>query len=148
DRAPRRRRSRPRCRWPVSPRCSGSRRRDDAELLRRRRPSRQGSRSRWPPGDGPQCAREANRRDRDVTWEPSPVAVERAAFRAGRRRRSFAVAALSTLVLVAAAVLVVVTSPGWERTRDAFLDVDRGLEVLPALLEGLWLNLRVWVVTD
>lgn len=82
-----------------------------------------------------------------MTWEPSPVAVERAAFRAGRRRRSFAVAALSTLVLVAAAVLVVVTSPGWERTRDAFLDVDRGLEVLPALLEGLWLNLRVWVVT-
>ncbi len=81
-----------------------------------------------------------------VSWSPSPIAQQRAAYRAGRRRRSFAVAALSTLVLIAAAVVLVVTSPGWDRTRGAFFDLDVATEVLPALLEGLWLNLRVWVI--
>ncbi len=80
-------------------------------------------------------------------WTPSPVARERAAFRAGRRRRSFLLALGSTLVLVVAAVLVVVTSPGWERTRSSFFDLDVATEVLPGLLEGLWLNVRVWVIT-
>lgn len=81
-----------------------------------------------------------------MTWEPSPIAVERAAYRARRRRRSFLVAAFSTAVLIAAALLVVVTSPGWDRTRESFFDLDKGAEVLPALLQGLWLNLRVWVI--
>jgi len=81
-----------------------------------------------------------------VTWTPSPLARERAAYRATQRRRSFLVALASTVVLVAAAVVVVVTSPGWERTRDSFFDVDVATEVLPALLQGLWLNLRVWVL--
>lgn len=45
-----------------------------------------------------------------------------------------------------AAVLVVVTSPGWERTRSSFFDLDVATEVLPGLVQGLWLNLRVWVL--
>lgn len=81
-----------------------------------------------------------------MTWEPSPIAAERAAYRAARRRRSFLLALGSTLVLVAAAWLVVVTSPGWERTREAFFDLDVAVDVLPGLLQGLWLNLRVWVL--
>lgn len=83
-----------------------------------------------------------------MTWTPSPLAVERAEYRAARRRRSFLVALVSTLVLVGAAVLVVVTSPGWERTRDSFFDLDIAAEVLPGLLQGLWLNLRVWVLAS
>lgn len=81
-----------------------------------------------------------------MTWEPSPIAAERAAYRAARRRRSFLLALGSTLVLVAAAWLVVVTSPGWARTREAFFDLDVAVDVLPGLLQGLWLNLRVWVL--
>jgi polar amino acid transport system permease protein len=81
-----------------------------------------------------------------AAWTPSPLATERAAYRARRRRRSFLVALASTAVLVGAAALVVVTSPGWERTRDSFFDVDVATDVLPALLQGLWLNLRVWVL--
>lgn len=79
-------------------------------------------------------------------WTPSPVAVERAAYRAARRRRSFLLALASTAVVVALAVVVLLTSPGWERTQTAFFDVGSAAEVLPALVEGLWLNLRVWMI--
>lgn len=81
-----------------------------------------------------------------MTWEPSPIAVERARYRARRRRRAFLLAFGSTLVLIAAAVVVVVTSPGWRRTRRSFFDLDVATEVLPGLVEGLWLNVRVWVL--
>lgn len=81
-----------------------------------------------------------------MTWSPSPIAVERARYRRRQRRRSFALALASTILVIAVAVLVVVTSPGWERTRDAFFDLGTAAEMLPALLQGLWLNLRVWVI--
>lgn len=83
-----------------------------------------------------------------MTWTPSPIARERAAYRAARRRRTFLVALASTLVLVGAAIAVVVTSPGWERTRNSFFDLDVAADVLPGLLQGLWLNLRVWVLAS
>lgn len=83
-----------------------------------------------------------------MTWTPSEVALDRARYRAGRRARSFAVAAISTAVVVAIAVAVVVTSPGWERARAAFLDPAEAQRVLPDLAEGLWLNLRVWFIAS
>lgn len=81
-----------------------------------------------------------------MTWEPSQRALERAAYRASRRRRSFLVALASTIAVVAVAVVVLVTSPGWERTRSAFFDLDVARDVLPGLLQGLWLNVRVWAI--
>jgi len=79
-------------------------------------------------------------------WTPSPLALDRAAFRRAQRRRSLLVALVSTVLVVTAVVLVVVNAPGWERARTAFFDPAMAWESLPAILEGLWLNLRVWVV--
>lgn len=76
----------------------------------------------------------------------SPVAVARTRYRARQRRRAFAVALVSTVVVIAVAVAIVVTSPGWERTKDAFFDLDVATQVMPSLVQGLWLNLRVWVI--
>src|SRR5699024_751441 len=78
--------------------------------------------------------------------EPSQKALARAAYRRRGRRRSFLVALASTVVVAALAWWVLVSSPGWERTREAFFDPDRFVQMLPALAEGLWLNLRVWVI--
>lgn len=48
--------------------------------------------------------------------------------------------------MVAVVVAVVVTAPGWDRARSAFFDPQIARESLPAIAQGLWLNLRVWVV--
>ena len=84
--------------------------------------------------------------DASPAWSPSPLALDRAAFRRAQRRRAALVAAVSTVVVVTTVVLVVVNAPGWERARTAFFDPANAWESLPAILEGLWLNLRVWVV--
>jgi polar amino acid transport system permease protein len=56
------------------------------------------------------------------------------------------VALVSTLVVAAAVVLGVTSSPGWPRVRKSFLDPAVAWESLPKVLEGLWLNVRVMVV--
>ncbi|WP_207782364.1 amino acid ABC transporter permease [Phytoactinopolyspora limicola] len=79
-------------------------------------------------------------------YEPSPLELERRAYRRSRARRSTVVALLSTLIFAVVAYLTVTNAPGWERTKATFFDVSYGWEVLPSILEGLWLNIRVLVV--
>jgi polar amino acid transport system permease protein len=56
------------------------------------------------------------------------------------------VAALSTLVTAVVLYLVVVDAPGWPRTKETFFDASFAREAFPKVLEGLWLNLRLFVV--
>ncbi|PFG42402.1 amino acid ABC transporter membrane protein (PAAT family) [Isoptericola jiangsuensis] len=79
---------------------------------------------------------------------PSERARARAAFRRAQHRRALAVAGVASALVVALVVWVVTTAPGWERARDAFFSPERAWEVLPEVAEGLWLNLRVWVVAS
>lgn len=79
-------------------------------------------------------------------WTPSARQRERDAYRRTRARRSTAVALLSTVTLAVVAVLGVRASPGWPRVRASFFDLDVALASLPAVLEGLWLNVRVMAV--
>jgi polar amino acid transport system permease protein len=81
-------------------------------------------------------------------WQPSARARQRDAFRRAQRRRALAVATVATVVVVAAVASVVATAPGWERAREAFFSPERAVEVLPEVAEGLWLNVRVWVVAS
>ncbi|WP_402372163.1 ABC transporter permease subunit [Isoptericola rhizosphaerae] len=81
-------------------------------------------------------------------WQPSARARERVAFRRAQRRRALAVATVATAVVVGAVAYVVATAPGWARARSAFFSPERAIEVLPDVAEGLWLNLRVWVVAS
>ena len=80
-------------------------------------------------------------------WTPSDRQLERLAYRRGRARRSTGVALLSTLAFAGLAVGVLVSSPGWPRVRQSFLDPEVALASLPAVLEGLWLNVRVMAVS-
>ncbi|MEV3902734.1 amino acid ABC transporter permease [Mycobacterium sp. NPDC050551] len=72
--------------------------------------------------------------------------LDRQAFRRSRARRSTLVALLSTVVFAAVLVLVVTNAPGWPRVRESFFDLRIGWDSLPAVLTGLWLNLRVLAV--
>lgn len=74
--------------------------------------------------------------------------IDRAAYRRSRARRSTLTALVSTVVFAAVLLFVVTSSPGWSRVEDSFFNLRIGWESLPALLEGLWLNIRVLVVCE
>jgi polar amino acid transport system permease protein len=79
-------------------------------------------------------------------WVPSALEQERAAYRRSRTTRSGLLAAASTTALVAVVVGFVVTSPGWPRVKETFFSWDKAVDSFPAVLEGLWLNIRVMLV--
>ena len=80
--------------------------------------------------------------------ELSPLAHERLAYRRSRARRSTLVALVSTVVFAAVVAVGVTSTPGWPRVQATFLDPAIAWSSLPAILEGLWLNIRVLVVTE
>jgi polar amino acid transport system permease protein len=74
------------------------------------------------------------------------AALDRVAYRQSRARRSTLIALVSTVVFAAVLLLAVTSSPGWPRVRESFFNLRIGWDSLPALLEGLWLNVRVLIV--
>lgn len=88
----------------------------------------------------------ARRRRRRADAFVTTTAVDRVAYRQSQTRKSVLIALLSTTVFAAVLLFAVTSSPGWPRVRDSFFNLRIGWESLPALLEGLWLNIRVLVV--
>jgi polar amino acid transport system permease protein len=82
----------------------------------------------------------------DPGYRPSERRLAREAHRRGRARRSIAVAAVSTLLTGTVLCLLIVNSPGWQRTRETFFDPHYARLALPQVLDGLWLNLRLLAV--
>ena len=76
----------------------------------------------------------------------SEVERGRQAYRRSRTTRSFAIAGSSTVVFLVVAAFAIVSSPGWDRVRESFLDVDVARKSFVPILGGLWLNIRVLVV--
>jgi polar amino acid transport system permease protein len=79
---------------------------------------------------------------------PRVGAFDRAAYRRSRARRSTFVALVSTVVFAAAVGIGLVSTPGWPRVQAFFFDPVVAWESLPAILQGLWLNVRVLVVAE
>ena len=74
---------------------------------------------------------------------PSAVQRERVSYRRSRSRRSALIALMSTLLVIALLVVVVINSSGWARVRSTFFNLGYGWQVLPDVLRGLWLNIRL-----
>lgn len=78
----------------------------------------------------------------------SAIERDRRAHRRAQARRSTAIAAISTVVFAGALFLTVTRSPGWPRVRHQFFNLEIAWESLPRILEGLWLNIRVFAVAE
>ena len=76
-------------------------------------------------------------------FSPSEIELDRRAFRLARKRKSTLVAFLSTIAFALIAWVTLVNTPGWPRVQQSFFDLDTAIAALPAVLEGLLLNLRV-----
>ncbi|WP_210424438.1 amino acid ABC transporter permease [Gephyromycinifex aptenodytis] len=79
-------------------------------------------------------------------WSPSQHEQRRAAYRKSKARRSVLLSALSTLAFAALVSWLLVSSPGWPRVRWTYFNWDKAVESFPAVLAGLWLNVRIMVV--
>jgi polar amino acid transport system permease protein len=77
---------------------------------------------------------------------PSDIQRGRIAYRRRRAIRSVLLAAVSTAVVGTLLVVAVTGSPGWDRVKGSFFDPAIARESLPAVLDGLWLNIRLLVV--
>ncbi len=69
--------------------------------------------------------------------------TRRERYERARRRRSIAIATISTVVVVGALVILIPLTPGWERVRQAFFDGDVFVETFPGLLEAFWLDVQI-----
>ncbi len=74
---------------------------------------------------------------------PSGIELDRRAFRKKQSGRSVLLSLASTAVLAAVVWLTIVNTPGWASVQQSFFDPANALESFPAILAGLWLNLRV-----
>ena len=79
-------------------------------------------------------------------WSPSAIELERRAFRRRQSQRSVLVALVSTLAFAVIVWATLINTPGWAAVSETFFDMYYAIEVLPTVLEGLWLNIRVLAV--
>jgi polar amino acid transport system permease protein len=69
--------------------------------------------------------------------------TRRERYERARRRRSVAIATLSTVVVVTALVVIIPRTPGWERVRQAFFDGDVFIDTFPGLVRAFWLDVKI-----
>jgi polar amino acid transport system permease protein len=69
--------------------------------------------------------------------------TRRERYERARRRRSTAIATLSTVIVVTALVVIIPRTPGWERVRQAFFDGDVFIDTFPGLLRAFWLDVKI-----
>ena len=92
----------------------------------------------WSPGKAPS--------GRSVAWAPSQYELERQEARRGQNRRSVAVAAISSIVVIGGLAAIVLRSSGWPVVQDTFFNVSYGLSVVPIIWEGFKVDLLLVVI--
>ena len=76
-------------------------------------------------------------------WSPSSRELERRKARHRISRRHATIAAISSILVIGVLIAIAITSPGWAVVRKTFFDVNYGREVLPKVVEGIWINLQL-----
>jgi len=70
--------------------------------------------------------------------------TRRQAFERKLRRRSLLLAALSTFAVLAAIILLVPLTPGWERVKQSFFNWDVVVRSFPKLLDAFFLDVAIF----
>jgi polar amino acid transport system permease protein len=77
---------------------------------------------------------------------PSAVELDRRAYRRRQTTRSVLVSLVSTIVFAIVIWIAVVNTPGFDRVRQSFFDLDVAIASWPRVIEGLWVNIQVLAV--
>ena len=81
-------------------------------------------------------------------WTPSPAQQDRLRVARRMRLRSWGIATASALLVFGLLVVGVVSSPGWDTVRTTFFDLSAARDALPEILEGFWLNIRLFLLAE
>ncbi len=84
---------------------------------------------------------------RGPDWQPSALQLDRQQYRRRRSTRSMIIAIVSTVLVIAAVIIGVTSTPGWPRVQQTFFDPAKAIDALPAVAQGLWLNIRVMIIS-
>ena len=79
-------------------------------------------------------------------FAPSELELGRRAFRRRQTGRSVAISAVSTVVFAVVVALILAHSPGWQVTRQTFFNPGYFVKAIPAVGQGLLLNIRVLLI--
>ncbi len=74
--------------------------------------------------------------------------AERAAARRRRDRRGFAIAAVSTVVVLGGLAALILTSPGWPEVREKFFNPEVFRDTFPDIARAFWLDVRVFCIVE
>jgi len=74
--------------------------------------------------------------------------LEREAAKRRRHRRGQAIAALSSVVVIGGLAAWVLTSPGWPEVRETFFNWEVFKESFPEVLDGFWLDVKLFVIVE
>jgi polar amino acid transport system permease protein len=74
--------------------------------------------------------------------------LEREAAKRRRQRRGQAIAALSSVVVIGGLAAWVLTSPGWPEVRETFFSWEVFSESFPEVLDGFWLDVKLFVIVE
>jgi polar amino acid transport system permease protein len=81
-----------------------------------------------------------------MSYQPSPLRLQREAARRRASRRSSLIAVLSTIVIGTALTIIVTGAPGFKAVRQSFFSWHYAKSAFPHVLSGLLINLRVLVI--
>ncbi|MGO1628726.1 MULTISPECIES: amino acid ABC transporter permease [unclassified Microbacterium] len=79
----------------------------------------------------------------DADRRPSELELGRRAVRRRATVRSVLIALASTVVVAVVLGIAIVNTPGWDTARETFFSPEAAVRAFPAVLQGLWLNIRV-----
>lgn len=81
-------------------------------------------------------------------YTPSAVRLERERYRRARKRRDGLVATVCTVGFLVLVCVGLVSSPGWGRVHEYFLNGAEFRRYFGQILHGFWLNVQMFVVCE
>ena len=83
-----------------------------------------------------------------MSYQPSPLRLQREAARQRVSRQSTLIAIFSTIAIASVLTIVITGAPGFKLVRESFFNWHYAVSSFPHVLSGLWLNLRVMFVAE
>jgi polar amino acid transport system permease protein len=77
-----------------------------------------------------------------------PRRLEREAAKRRRNRRGFAIAAVSSAVVIGGLAALILTSSGWPTVRETFFSWGEFKNSFPEVLSGFWLDIKIFMVVE
>ncbi len=82
------------------------------------------------------------------TVPPLTTREDRRHARRRRARRSIAIATVSTVVVIGGLAAYVLTSPGWPKVHEFFLNGHRFNQSFSSVLSGFWLDVKLFLIVE